>query len=75
MDFGHLLFNIDEEPRRYFRKLEAVKKKIVRANWSITFNNVCLQENIYRYIYIHIHIHIYINACLSSKVLEIQIIA
>ena len=61
MDFGHLLFNIDEEPRRYFRKLEAVKKKIVRANWSITFNNVCLQENIYIYIYIYTYLLINIH--------------
>ena len=30
-----------------FRSLEKVKKKIINAKWSLSFNQTCLKENIW----------------------------
>ena len=46
MNFGNLLYNVPGELKRLYRKLEGNQKKVIRAKWSIAFNNVCLRENI-----------------------------
>ena len=46
MNFGRLLRTVPQELRSLYRKLETTSKKLIRANWSITFNSVCLKENI-----------------------------
>ena len=46
MTFGNLLFNVPVDLRKLYRKLEDTRKKLLKAKWSITFNNVCLKENI-----------------------------
>ena len=46
MDFGNLLYRVPVELRKLYRKLESTDKKIIRNKWSMTFNNVCLKENI-----------------------------
>lgn len=45
-DYSNLLKTFPAELRRTFRDYESVSKKIVNANWSITFNKLCLKENI-----------------------------
>ena len=46
MDFVELLFKLPEELRKTFRRLEATEKKLICITWSITFNSVCLEENL-----------------------------
>ena len=46
MNFGNLLYNVPGELKKLYRKLEGNQKKVIRAKWSIAFNNVCLRENI-----------------------------
>ncbi len=48
MNFGNLLFNLqDENKKLLFRKYEALNKKLINAENAITFNKT--------YIYIYIH--------------------
>ena len=64
MTYGALLFEAPIELRRTVRKIEDTSKKLISKKWSITFNNVCLKENIlpnYNRIYIHsIYTHVYL---------------
>lgn len=46
MSFIELIFNVPQSLRALFRKLENIEKKLISTNWSITFNKVCLKENI-----------------------------
>ena len=46
MIYTELLFNLPNDLLSQVRKLENVKNKISRAEWSQHFNNVCLQENL-----------------------------
>ena len=44
--FVNLLRRQPADIKNLFRELESQEKKIIRCQWSITFNQVCLQENI-----------------------------
>ena len=49
------LRNLPSHASGVLRKLVNVKKKIIKCNWSIVFNNTCLNENVlpnYTYILI-----------------------
>lgn len=46
MDFVKTLFTIPDDLRRLYRQLETMEKKLIRALWSKTFNEVCVKENI-----------------------------
>ena len=46
MTFGLLIENLQQEIKWKYRKLENIKKKIIRGQWSIKFNNVCLSEGL-----------------------------
>ena len=56
MTFVELLHTVPRDLRALFRKLENIEKKLIATKWSITFNNVCIKENImpdYVYTYIY----------------------
>ena len=46
MNFVELLFEIPDDLRKLYRKLESTCKKLINVKWSIAFNNVCVKENI-----------------------------
>ena len=46
MLYTELLFSLPNNILSSIRKLENIKKKLVKAEWSQHFNNVCLQENL-----------------------------
>ena len=46
MLYTELLFSLPNNFLSSIRKLENVKKKLCKAEWSQHFNNVCLQENL-----------------------------
>ena len=46
MPYGNLINNAPRELRTILRALENKEKYIIRCKWSLTFNNVCIQENI-----------------------------
>ena len=46
MLYTELLFSLPNNFLSSVRKLENVKKKLCKAEWSQHFNNVCLQENL-----------------------------
>ena len=46
MLYTELLFSLPNDFLSSIRKLENVKKKLCKAEWSQHFNNVCLQENL-----------------------------
>ena len=46
MSFTNLLLNLPRHLLELVRKLENTRKKICRAQWSTTFNQVCLQERL-----------------------------
>ena len=46
MSYLELIHAIPDNLRKLFRKSENVCQKIINAKWSITFNNVCLTENL-----------------------------
>ena len=37
---------MDNDVKYKLRKLEGIRQKIINAEWSHTFNEVCLKENI-----------------------------
>ena len=45
MNIGELLYQCNAEAKLIFRKYEKINKKIIEANWSKTFNEVCLKVN------------------------------
>ena len=45
--YGEILYQAPEEIRKHYRRLEGLKKKKVSIKWSITFNSICLQENLW----------------------------
>ena len=60
MTFVELLHTVPRDLRALFRKLENIEKKLIATKWSITFDNVCLNENImptYTTIYINVDEH------------------
>ena len=46
MDYLDLLHSLDNEIKNKLRKLESIRLKIINAEWSHTFNEVCLKENL-----------------------------
>ena len=44
--YTQLLFSLPNNFLSSIRKLENIKKKLCKAEWSQHFNNVCLQVNI-----------------------------
>ena len=45
-EYATLLRSVPAVLRKLYRDLENTKKKIINIEWSITFNNVCINENI-----------------------------
>ena len=45
MDYMNLLHRIPNHVKNLYRKLENYDKKLIKNEWSITFNKVCLKEN------------------------------
>ena len=64
MAYARLLHQIPEQLRRLYRNFEALRKKQIQNEWSMKFNEICLQEGIlpnFTRIYIYtIYIYIYI---------------
>ena len=46
MSYLELIHAVPDNLKKLFRKSENVCQKIINARWSITFNNVCLTENL-----------------------------
>ena len=46
MSFVNLLHQLPTNLKSMVRNLESINQKIIKTNWSIVFNNVCLNENI-----------------------------
>ena len=46
MAYAQLLHQIPEQLRRLYRNYESLRKKIIQNNWSMKFNEICLQEGI-----------------------------
>ena len=46
MAYAQLLHQIPEQLRRLYRNYEALRKKQIQNEWSIIFNEICLQEDI-----------------------------
>ena len=46
MDYLDFLHSLDNEMKNKLRKLESIRLKIINAEWSHTFNEVCLKENL-----------------------------
>ena len=46
MSYANLLHSIPEELRKLYREYENISKKIINTKWSITFNSMCLKENL-----------------------------
>ena len=46
MNFGNLLYNLQEEERSSVRKIEKVSKKLISAQYAVIFNNICIKENL-----------------------------
>ena len=58
MTYVDLLNHLSQKQKRLFRDFEREKKKLFKAKWSKTFNEVCLKENMlpnYTNIYIYIY--------------------
>ena len=45
MDYMNLLQKIPNQVKNLYRKLENYHQKLIKNEWSITFNKVCLKEN------------------------------
>ena len=46
MNYAYLLHTVPEGLRKLFRISENISKKLININWSVTFNNICLNEGI-----------------------------
>ena len=46
MNYASLLHTVPEGLRKLFRTSENISKKLININWSVTFNNICLNEGI-----------------------------
>ena len=46
MTYVNLLNQLPNNGKSLFRKLENSNNKLIKTNWSKTFNEVCLKENI-----------------------------
>ena len=60
VNFGHVMFQLPPSIRSVLRKTENLWKKIINAEDAISFNKVCLSEDIlpnYSNIYIYIYIY------------------
>ena len=47
MNIGQLLYQCDNDTKNLFRKIERTRKKIVETEWSIKFNNICINEQLW----------------------------
>ena len=47
MTIGELLYQCNLESKNIFRNYEKINKKIIDAEWSKTFNEVCIKENLW----------------------------
>ena len=46
-DYMNLLNSVPSELKKHLRSIENVSEKIIKREWSKTFNHVCLQENVW----------------------------
>ena len=46
-NYMNLLNSVSSELKKHLRTIENVSDKIIKREWSKTFNNVCLKENIW----------------------------
>ena len=44
-NYMNLLNSVPSELKKHLRSIENVSEKIIKREWSKTFNNVCLKEN------------------------------
>ena len=57
MNFGNILYNLQDEERSSVRKIENISKKLITAQYAVIFNGVFIKENLlpnYANIYIYI---------------------
>ena len=47
MTIGELLYQCNLESKNIFRNYEKINKKIIDAEWSKTFNEVCIKEDLW----------------------------
>ena len=46
MNYGDLLRRVPLNLKKLFREKESLETKLIQRNWSRTFNEKCLKENI-----------------------------
>ena len=47
LNFGQLLYLLDDELKNTIRNIEKQKKQIISAQYGILFNQTCLNEELY----------------------------
>ena len=62
MAYAQLLHQIPEQLRRLYRNYEALRKKQIENEWSIIFNEICLQEDVLPN-FTHIYMCVCVCAC------------
>ena len=46
-NYMNLLNAVPPRLKKHLRTIENVSDKIIKRNWSTTFNNICLRENLW----------------------------
>ena len=47
MTYGDVIAILPNILKKYYRKYESIKKKIIDYKWSMTFNKVCIKNNLW----------------------------
>ena len=59
--YGELINTLPDEGKKLIRIRESTIKKIINAELSITFNEICIRENLLPTYTLNIYIYIYIK--------------
>lgn len=46
MNFGYILYNLQDEERSSVRRIEKLSKKLLTAEYAVIFNKVCIKEKL-----------------------------
>ena len=62
MSYGRTLNNVPNLLKKFFRNFESNEKKIINSNWSLIFNESCLNENLWpKYTNYNLNVNLLIN--------------